>query len=560
MNMHILTMRFLAVAVVAAGIATYPATPAIKAEERKPATENAIVFYDFQDLSGFTLNGAAAQVAGDQTRNGALRLTNALWQGASAFLTTPISISDDASFSSYFRFQMTNPMGQTGEIQGADGIVFAVQTASNEVGATGGGIGYEGIAPSVGIEFDTWRNGVDADDNHVGINLNGSRQSVVARHVETPFNNGKVWHAWVDYDGRTDRLTVRWSSGDQRPSEAMLARTVDLAEVLGKTEVFIGFSSGTGAAGNTHDILSWQFRGSFDPISNLSAGSLRLSARDLSSIGAPLKVALIMDASGSMRGRMPDGKAKIAVAKQVLSSVIRQLPNSIQIGLRVYGHRYHRNPKARSCTDTELVVPFGPIDKARLRRAVFAIKPQGQTPIGLSLSRLEEDFGDAPGEKLVVLVTDGIETCSEHPGTRHYPPDIVTSLQAKGLKVRINIVGFDIEASATRAFLQGLAAQSQGAYYDAASAHELSENLLSALSGTVPFTIFDQSGGIAGSGDVNGAPVQLPVGEYTVRLSLRGEEFVIRKIVIARDQEAGLVITGREGRELAVSRTATSAQ
>ena len=220
------------------------------------------------------LNGAAGDLATDASRNGALRLTNALWQGSSVFLTQPISISDDASFSSYFRFSMTNPQGISGEIQGADGIVFAVQTAASNVGATGGGIGYQGITPSVGIEFDTWHNGEDADGNHVGVNLNGGMRSVVAQFVEPPFNNGAVWHAWVDYNGAADSLEVRWAATPERPRDAMLSHTVDLVQVLGKTEVFVGFTSGTGAAGNNHDILSWKFRGEFNPITEPIRGQL----------------------------------------------------------------------------------------------------------------------------------------------------------------------------------------------------------------------------------------------------------------------------------------------
>lgn len=37
---------------------------------------------------------------------------------------------------------------------GADGLVFVVQTNSNKVGG-GGGIGYQGIPNSVGVELDT---------------------------------------------------------------------------------------------------------------------------------------------------------------------------------------------------------------------------------------------------------------------------------------------------------------------------------------------------------------------------------------------------------------------
>ncbi len=235
-------------------------------EITREQTLDGVRFANFDDLSRFTLNGVAADLANDNTRNGALRLTNALYQGGSAFLDTRISIAEDASFSTYFSFRMTNPMGLSDDVMGADGLVYIIQLSSSNVEAVGGGIGYDGLAPSLGIEFDTWWNVGEPDGNHVGIDLDGNMNSVVARHVDTPFNNGEIWHAWVDYDGHVGRLEVRWSSRAKRPRAAMLTHEIDLMPVLHGTDVFLGFSSGTGAAGNTHDILSWQFFGKYDPI------------------------------------------------------------------------------------------------------------------------------------------------------------------------------------------------------------------------------------------------------------------------------------------------------
>ena len=41
---------------------------------------------------------------------------------------------------------------------GADGIAFVIQPLASDLGGTGGGIGYQGIDPSVAVEFDTWNN------------------------------------------------------------------------------------------------------------------------------------------------------------------------------------------------------------------------------------------------------------------------------------------------------------------------------------------------------------------------------------------------------------------
>lgn len=44
------------------------------------------------------------------------------------------------------------------DANGADGIVFGFQPVSTSVGQVGEGIGFQGVVPSLGIEFDTWQN------------------------------------------------------------------------------------------------------------------------------------------------------------------------------------------------------------------------------------------------------------------------------------------------------------------------------------------------------------------------------------------------------------------
>ena len=235
-----------------------------------------ITYPDFCDLSGLTLNGSTAAIHGcvpapceTVTYGGScvLRLTNDLTQGGSAFTTAPLSLAADASFSTFFTFQITDlqPCGGGG---GADGLVFVVQTLANDVGGSGGGIGYQGITNSVGIEFDTWDNGLpgDADGNHVGIDLGGSTDSVVAAPVFPDFNDGNPWYAWIDYDGTIDRLEARVSQVPVRPAAPQVATTVDLPAVLGTTDAFVGFTSGTGCGGGDHDIRNWVLTNSFAPV------------------------------------------------------------------------------------------------------------------------------------------------------------------------------------------------------------------------------------------------------------------------------------------------------
>jgi hypothetical protein len=250
-----------------------------------PAFAGPISYGDFSDLSAFQQNGSTAAIADpvvDSSGRKVLRLTNALNQSGSAFLTNPINLASQASFSTFFTFNISNPMGiSDGDGQGADGIVFVVQTVSNTAGGAGGGIGYSGISRSVGIEFDTWNNGSGLNDpngNHVGIDIGGGFNGAT-QIIPTRMNNGTDWYAWIDYNGATNLIELRLSQTNLRPATATLTRTENLVTVLGTTNAFVGFTSGTGSAGGFHDIVNWEFRDDYrpiDPISVPEPGTLAL--------------------------------------------------------------------------------------------------------------------------------------------------------------------------------------------------------------------------------------------------------------------------------------------
>nr|NCR42695.1 endo-1,3-1,4-beta-glycanase ExsH [Microcystis aeruginosa W13-11] len=110
----------------------------------------------------------------------------------------------------------------------------------------------------------------DINGNHVGVDLNGDINSVIAQPVTNRLNNGNIWKAWVDYNGNTDVLEVRVSESNQRPTTPLLSYTVDLLSILGQSNAFIGFSSGTGGGTGIHDILDWEFNNTSSPIITLA--------------------------------------------------------------------------------------------------------------------------------------------------------------------------------------------------------------------------------------------------------------------------------------------------
>jgi len=229
--------------------------------------QQVINFPNFCNTSAFTLNGVTATL--NPNAQCVLRLTSSTGQSGSAFLTNTFSLAADASFSTFFSFQILNPVGiGDSDGAGADGIVFTVQTVSNTAGGGGGGIGYSGISPSVGVELDTFNNGTQDQNsgNHIGIDVNGSTTSVALTPIAGRFNDGAVWFVWVDYNGVTDVLEARVSNTASRPANPNVSTTVNLPVILGTTNAFVGFTSGTGAGGGTHEILSWNLVGAFAPV------------------------------------------------------------------------------------------------------------------------------------------------------------------------------------------------------------------------------------------------------------------------------------------------------
>lgn len=231
------------------------------------------LFPDFSDLSSLQLNGSAAGV--NDGSADVLRLTGATtFQSGSAFVTSPITLASDASFSAAFAFRISSVPSTFGDADGpgADGLVFVLQTVANNVGGAGGGIGYQGIANSVGIEYDTYYNGGDLGDpdgNHVGISFDGVLGGGPVGSVSPRLNDGTVWYSWIDYDGASDSLEVRLSQTDTRPGSAFLTHNVDLTTVLESSSAYFGFTSGTGSGFGNHDILQLQFRNSFSPIETI---------------------------------------------------------------------------------------------------------------------------------------------------------------------------------------------------------------------------------------------------------------------------------------------------
>jgi hypothetical protein len=228
----------------------------------------AVELHDFSDVSALTLNGTVGALTPNST--GVLRLTDDLDQNSSVFLTAPVALGTEGSFSTHFAFRLSDPRGIVDpDGIGADGITFILQTGGpTTLGGGGNGLGYAGINPSFVVEADTWSNGAtdNFDGNHIGINLNGDTTSASMTPIASRMNDGAILFLWVDYDGAADVVEVRLAESPARPADPMLVHFVDLPALLGTTQVFAGFTGATGAASNDQDILYWFLSDTLAPI------------------------------------------------------------------------------------------------------------------------------------------------------------------------------------------------------------------------------------------------------------------------------------------------------
>jgi hypothetical protein len=246
-------------------------------------------------------------------------------------------------------------------------------------------------------------------------------------------------------------------------------------------------------------------------------------------VGRPLAVAsfeLILDASGSMWGTV-GGRPKIDVAKETMRQVIEKLPDGVHAALRVYGHRVAPG-RARACQDSELVFPLAKIDKRRFIDRIRALKALGTTPIAYSLSQVAADIGGIPGEKMVILVTDGKEECGGS------PMRAVSGLIEKGLKVQLNIVGFALEEEAAKSEMRRVAELTGGRFFDAGNASALRDSIEQALA--VPYDVFNSTGRKVAGGLVGKGAVPVPEGTYTVVVNVTAKPITIREVRIVSNK------------------------
>jgi gliding motility-associated-like protein len=200
----------------------------------------------------YHVNGSAFQ----ETCNCYTLTPDQLWQSGSMWNINKISLNEpfDYKFNIYLGCY---------DGDGADGIAFVLQPISTSIGAEGGGLGYDGVSPSIGVLVDTWQNYEDNDPvyDHIAIHKNGiidhSPLTDVAEPMPALASGGNIedcqWHTLrISWDPSTKQIKTQIDGIDR------VQATIDMvADIFaGSPMVFWGFTAATGGAKNLQKVCT----------------------------------------------------------------------------------------------------------------------------------------------------------------------------------------------------------------------------------------------------------------------------------------------------------------
>ncbi len=177
------------------------------------------------------------------------------------------------------------------------------------------------------------------------------------------------------------------------------------------------------------------------------------------------RILFVFDCSQSMAGQWKSDK-KINIARHILSATVDSLEHlkHIQMALRVFGFQSPVPPQ--DCSDTRLLVPFGPNNARAIKHELRYLMPKGTTPIAHSLALTARDFTPcAHCRNIVVLITDGIEACDGDPCA------VSAELQKKGIILKPFVIGIGEDPNFRKTY------NCVGQYYDAADEEQFHDVL-----------------------------------------------------------------------------------
>ena len=223
------------------------------------------VFITISLHAQFVLNGDAISLGGD-----CYQLTEeTTFSAGSVWYETLISLESD------FDVNFTINLGDL-DASGADGVYFVLQPLATDLGAAGGGMGYDGITPSVGVEFDTYQNGEYSDPvyDHIAITSNGSLNHSAVTNLDGPTQI--IMGTPNAEDGDDHAVRIVWNHISQTldafvDCNLRVSYTGDIINDIfgGDPEVYFGFTGGTGSLFN-YQVVCFEYTTEIDALEDVT--------------------------------------------------------------------------------------------------------------------------------------------------------------------------------------------------------------------------------------------------------------------------------------------------
>jgi Ca-activated chloride channel homolog len=202
----------------------------------------------------------------------------------------------------------------------------------------------------------------------------------------------------------------------------------------------------------------------------LLAGSAAAQAADEARTPCTEDAMIVFDASGSMAGNMVQGLfsavTRIDEVRKALAEVLPGATKFRKVGLITYG------PGPYQQCNVELNFP--PIANAAepIMSAVNALNPAGKTPLVEAVKQAADVLHDRTTRGVVVLLTDGEETCGGAPCA------LGQALKAAGQQLTVHVIGFQLRGfswTGAQSILdvKCLAEETGGLYITAQNRHDL---------------------------------------------------------------------------------------
>jgi len=185
--------------------------------------------------------------------------------------------------------------------------------------------------------------------------------------------------------------------------------------------------------------------------------------------------AVILDCSGSMADRTPEGPSKMYAARKAVTDLIRKLPDGKLLTFTVYGHKVFGKDKKRGCEEAVEVVCSGreltPKLKDALAKAINTLQPVGWTPLAKAIRDTGDELHKRKHMCEFLVITDGMETCDGDPALEAKKLN-----QALNLPSGVNVILFGGDDN-EKAAVKKIADEGGGKYYDAGSIRDLLQGL-----------------------------------------------------------------------------------